>query len=464
MNFQPTRDRARRLGLRLFPRFLPSLFPSWFSDVMRRSQDRPQIVSQDFHGQSVVFLKAVLVMMAILATVWAMHRNVTSRWIHEVPPSLAVSCLMIQFVLALVGLVLSGSTKKRDQRRQRRAAHLLPLIRHHMAAYALQAQGDAELRRLHQRHSREFDVCLREFLNNASGQARHHLSQLAGNLGLVEDWKHLATRDHTARTEAIEALSLLSTDLGVPALEALIEHDSTLVRAAALKALVNVAGRENLPADRCKMDLPALFRATISSSLLVRVLLASDLRCHAHSLAQNGIPQLLLAERSAGPLLAALEMIECWRYGLPIESLHSLLHHSNPRIRAGALRLAPLESLHAGSNGAWTSQRQAVRSNTESLVPLVISGLLDSDVTVKAAALSAAAGLNVPSTLPLIEHCADTADQHLASLACLALATMGPPGRAILNSKIHGANARLAASAVESLASVQLANASAFQA
>ena len=268
------------------------------------------------------------------------------------------------------------------------------------------------------------------------------------------------------RLEAIESLSLLSAHLGFPALQALAADNSFLVRAAALRAMITLAGRNPLPPTASGANMAAVFRAVVSAPLLVRVMLASDLRRHVHALSISGIPEVLKSERRSSTVLAALEMIESWRCGLPLHELQSLLHHSDARIRAAALRLAPLEALHSGENAAWSFRSLNTQSNADSVVPLVMSGLLDSDALVKAAALSAAAGMQISAALPLIRSMIDaplaSADQHLAGLACMALARMGPAGRAILQSKIHSGQSQVAASAVEALASVQLANAAAF--
>ena len=460
--YQPPRA-LLRLGMRVIPRTMPHLFPQAFPHLFPRSFDRHQILSRDSWGQLVVFSKAFVVMVAVLGAVWSVHRNITSRWIHDLTPSLGVACLMVQFVLALAGLAASGSIKKRDQRRLRREAHLLPVIRKRLTAHLLHEGSDDELRKLRRQYPREFELCLLESLNHSQGQARERLSALAESLGFVTQWQQDAQRGNGAQLAAIESLGLLSANLSLPVLQPLAIGSHTLARAAALRVMVTLAARTPLPPSANAPSLAAIFRIVVSSPLLVRVMLASELRRHVQSLSVQGIPEILKSERRSSALLAALQMVESWRCGLPLQELQSLMHHTDGGIRAAALRLAPLEALHSGENAAWGSRSLSVQSNAGSVVPLVISGLLDSDVRVKVAALSAAAGLQISSALPLIKSIVDANTHgHLASLACIALANMGPQGRAILQSKIHSGQPGVAASAVEALAGVQLAHAAAY--
>ena len=395
-----------------------------------------------------IFVQALAVIAAILFGIWETHRHIVSRWMSVVPLSLAVSCLLFQLILALVALACSGGLKKREQRLLRRSGHIRPLIRQRLAAFCLQQKGEAELVRLRWRYPADFEVCITEFLQSTGGQAGRHLSRLAETCGLVALWKQKANSGDVSRSLAIESLGLLSAEVAQPPLEELTGHRSPLVRAAALRALVRLTTNTS--------GVIAVFRHVISSPRLIRAMLAGELRLHASALSEIGMAQAL-ADAQPHALLAALEMMGSWRYGLPLKDLATLAQHDDSRVRAAAIRLISFDLTTAGSNDAWARLNLRLsRSNTNSLVPTILRALQDGDPAVRTAAMDAAARLNIRAAVPAITRGAESQDPTVSSMACLALATMGGQGHAVLESKVRGANSLVAGAATESLAHAKL--------
>lgn len=401
-----------------------------------------------------IFAASLAALGALLLAIWELHLHFVSRWIMVVPLSLATSCILLQTFLGFVLVTVSACIKRREQIDVRRAAQRRPILRERLAAYSLGGGLDGEMAALHEHDRRDFEQCLVEFLQTTHGAARARLSSLAAALGMVERWKQKA---RSGNSSAMEWLGLLADSNMRSFIEELARHRDGLIRTAALR----VMAREGGHAQRARV-LTQVF----ASPLLVRVMLAGELRRYAEMAAPRGIPDLLSALAKGPPevLLAALEMMESWRCGLPLPDLAALIQHNDFRIRAVALGLAAFDGSRAGANDAWARAslpasygiRQHLNQN--SLVPAVVRAIDDSHPKVRAAALNAAARMDLRCALDSIARCAahTGSDAMLSSLACRTLAKMGDAGRAVLEKFVMHGGGRVAAAAAESLASAKL--------
>lgn len=406
------------------------------------------IFTRDFGERLLLFASTLVALGVLLFGIWELHRKVIVHWIPIVPLSLAVASILFQTFLALLLLIISAHLKRRDQARLLVSSRNVPIIREHLAAFTLRETDQAKLTDFRRRDPKEFEICLLEFLKNMSGPSRDRLSRLASTLGLVETWKRRASNGDT---HAIESLGLLTGTNTWSFIEGLTDHYQTLVRVAAFRVLARAASCGEY-ADSAKV-----FRAVFASPLLVRVMLAGELRQYATHFDEQNM-SALLSGLEAGQTFAALEMMESWHCGLPIAGLAALTRHPDFRIRAAALRLAACDATRAGANHAWARvYLPASRSNQNSLVPAVIRAMGDDNRQVRAAALDAAARMGVRSALASITLSAEQTDANVSSLACLALSTMGQRGHAALQEKVMRGNPRVAAAAVESLAAAKLA-------
>ncbi|MBI3684670.1 MAG: hypothetical protein HY235_30235 [Acidobacteria bacterium] len=379
--------------------------------------------------RAVVLVKVCLVIGIFLCPVWLLHLYVYSARVRELPLSLALSFLTAQGSTVVLQLVISCALKKREEVRSKSAEQALPAIR---ACLAAQAGGDhrhKELQRYSVWHQAEVEQCLTAFLSAVDGHARERLTQLAIHLGFRARWQQLAVSGGVVqKRHAAHCLGLLSAWAARPVLRQMLSDRSPLVQSAASLSLLKLGAAE---------DIEDVFRFSLQAQLLVRAMLAGALRPHALLLRERAIPRELTG-KNPRPVLTALEMAEAWRVPLSLASLIPLLLHADPRIRATAIRLLPLNGLD------------------DEVELWVLAGLADPQETVRAAAASAASRMRMISSIPALERLIDEAGDELMNEALRALATMGSEGWEILERNILAPDRRIAAKAAEALAMAQI--------
>jgi len=206
-----------------------------------------------------------------------------------------------------------------------------------------------------------------------------------------------------------------------------------------LQALKDADPEVRLPAARALVqsgsidELGHVFRLAVSQSLLIRILLAEDLRRHATELCAQAIPQVLAGDNPK-QTVAALQILIAWERALPLPDLHKLLESDNREVRLEALRLAKLVPLSAENRSA------------------LLRFLREGDEEENTLAALTAGRLRLQEALPSLARCLRTGTSELAGIAASALAEMPPKGWQTLQQIAGGTDsAALIAAAAQSI-------------
>jgi hypothetical protein len=299
-----------------------------------------------------------------------------------------------------------------------------------LVLYLAGSNETAELRRLARTHRREFTEAVVAFRNTVSGDTRDRLCNLALDLALVHDWcEETRSRDPIRRRTAYARLSFACAyepcyRVAGELLTLGLRDQDREVRLAACRALLQAGDMPNVE---------KVFEFAASHNLLVRILLADDLRRYAIPLCSRAIPEAL---RSPDPqrALATLEMLVAWERAMPLGDLDKLLLHPNREIRLCALRLA------------------AVTPVTEANRAAIVRLLIEEDTEVCIGAAFTAGRLRIEEALPRLARCVRSSPVELALAAAEALARMVPKGREVLRELSLSAEPAAASAAAEALA------------
>jgi hypothetical protein len=293
-------------------------------------------------------------------------------------------------------------------RRQREASFQsnVPQIREALVDYLSGSNDQTRIRGFVESNRTELIDALLEFHGTVGGSARDRLCDLALELSLVHDWCHdAASKDQLVRRKAYARLSFvcayepcrrLAGDL---LLQALKDADPE-VRLFAARALVQSGTID---------ELGQVFLLAVSGSLLIRVLLAEDLRRHATGLCERTIPEVVAGDNLRATV-AALQILVAWERAIPLPNLHKLLESQNREVRLEALRLARLVPLTAENRTA------------------LLRYLREGDEEENTIAALTAGRLRLQEALPSLARCLRTGTSELAAIAASALAEMPPKG------------------------------------
>ncbi len=382
--------------------------------------------------RTVILLKAVVVMAAFLYPVWWLHRNVVSSRVPQIPLSLAIAFIGVQVASIFIQLLASSFVKKVESLRTARSARLRPAIREQIAAFLVGQDSKhvpAELRALGRRSSRDVEVCLVEALTAVDGQAQRKLSELAVELGLVDRWRRRSRRGRRECKQAVEHLGQLTPSLACSALRPLLKNPKTAAEPIIYRALVRCASKD---------DLNLLFRNAADAPLLLRAMLAGELRDYAPQLTAVALPAVL-KDGTPRQIAGALEMAAAWRCPLPLTALAPLMRHPDAKVRANALKLSAFSGLSQGGER------------------LILRALDDPAPEVQKTAIGLAGRLRLNQALGRLVVVMRHKDGETSRLACLALAMLGASGEAFLQSDIMTSDPRSAGRAAESLARMRTA-------
>jgi hypothetical protein len=316
-------------------------------------------------------------------------------------------CLLGAYALFLTAMFLV-LWKKASSRRQRGVGSRTqtPQIRDALVDYLSGSNDQTRIRGFARLNRGEFIETFLEFHGTVGGSARDRLCDLALELTLVRDWCHdAASKDRMVRRQAYTRLSFvcayepcrrLAGDL---LLNALQDSDQE-VRLPAARALVQSGTIE---------ELGQVFRLAVSQSLLIRVLLAEDLRRHASELCEKAIPEVLGGDNPKH-IVAALQILVAWERALPLDNLHRLLESSNRDVRLEALRLAKLVPLSPENRSC------------------LLRFLREGDDEENTLAALTAGRLRLQEAMPALARCLRIGTSELAGIAASALAEMPPKG------------------------------------
>jgi HEAT repeat protein len=170
----------------------------------------------------------------------------------------------------------------------------------------------------------------------------------------------------------------------------------------------------------------------VGQTLIVRVVLADDLRRHAPALCNTAVPALL---RSDNPeqVLATLDILAAWERAVALPQIAALVEHRDRRIQIKALRVLPLTP--------------AARENAE----VVNRALSSQDESVSVAAAVAAGRMKLESAMVPLARCLRSGRPELARAAAAALAGLHPRGWQTLEELTNYSDPVTASAALEAL-------------
>jgi hypothetical protein len=315
-------------------------------------------------------------------------------------------------------------------RRKKAAEAVRPAMSEALVVYLAGSNERATLRGFSHTHRQGLTEAVVSFQNTVGGDTRDRLCELALDLALVHDWcDETRSRDPIRRRTAFARLAFACSyepcrRVAGDLLAMGLKDQDREVRLAASRALLQAGAPE---------DVDKVFEFAASHNLLVRILLAEDLRRHAIQLCERAIPEAL---RSCDPqrTLATLEMLVSWERAMPLGDLDALLLHDDREIRICALRLA--------------SVTPSTARNREAIVRLLVS----EDLEVCTLAALTAGRLRIVEALPLLARSVRRGPAELARTAADALAGIVPKGREVLEELSRSAEAATAGAASEALA------------
>ncbi|MGI8782690.1 MAG: HEAT repeat domain-containing protein [Acidobacteriota bacterium] len=300
----------------------------------------------------------------------------------------------------------------------------MPRIREVLAAHAAGQDQGLGLAKLFRRYPEEFEACLAQFLALVRGTEQQRLCDFTVEMGLVSRWgKRYRARDTAKRKRAVEQLAQIKHAAAFRTLVLALADEDELIRIRASVALVRSGGGP---------EVEKVFAFALTQPLLVRALLAEDLRPHLPLLADRAIPESLTSGRR-DQILGTFDLIEAWGRSLSLPLVSTLLRNPDSEIRAKAWRVLPLV-------GA-----------TDDLAEHISGAILDSSESVSAAAATTAGRLKLQSAVPALTRRLRGESGRVVLAAARALSQIGSNGLSILETEIVAGTRFSAAAALEAL-------------
>ena len=316
-------------------------------------------------------------------------------------------CLVGLYALFLVGLFFVLRSRASGRRRRGIGTKAFtPQIRDALVDYLSGSNDETKIREFARSHRTEFTDALLDFHGAVGGSARDRLCDLALELGLVQSWcQEAGSKDRWIRRQAYHRLSFVCAyepcrRVAGELLQAALSDPDAEVRLPAARALVQSGTIK---------EWKQVFQLAVTQSLLIRILLAEDLRRHAAELCEHAVPDVLKSDKPR-EVVAALQILVAWERALPLDGLHRLLESDNREIRLEALRLAKLVPLSSENRSA------------------LLRFLREGDEEENTVAALTAGRLRLQEALPALARCLRTGSSELAGIAASALAEMPPKG------------------------------------
>jgi HEAT repeat protein len=285
---------------------------------------------------------------------------------------------------------------------------------------------------LFRQYPEEFEACLAQFLPLVTGIEYQRLCELTVEIGLVSQWEKRYGAGSTAqRKSAIEHLTHVRhvAALGTLVL-ALSDHDES-IRIRASSALVR---------SGVVPQVEKVFAFALTQPLLVRALLAEELRPHLPLLCAQAIPAIL-SSGSRDQILRTLELVQAWRRGLELPFLSTLLRNPDPEIRTKAWQVLPFVEA------------------TDDLTENISEAILDGTESVSAAAAAAAGRMRLASAVPALTRQLRGGSDTVVLAAARALSRTGSNGLSVLEAEVMGGTRSSAAAALEALEKARIGRA-----
>ena len=299
-----------------------------------------------------------------------------------------------------------------------------PAIRDRVLALAFEGESWTSSVPRHGPARRVLERTIAHTLKTVKADGRDRVARFAIEAGFAAEWEEACyARSQRERKRAICLLGLIAPVAGNTHILVALSDEYAEVRGDAYRALL--ASGDSAEAGR-------VFRSVLKEPLLLRALLADDLKRHAATLWEQTIPAVL-AEARDEETARCLEMLIAWKRALPSFDIAPWLAEGrNPSLQQLALALAPY---------VWTDE--AVE---ERVAAALQSGSLD----VRCAATQAVGRLKLERLIPQLES-ALAGEKQLAVAAGAALAELGALGEASLGRTVVGHQRKAAAVAMEAL-------------
>ncbi len=371
-----------------------------------------------------IIVQAALVLVVLVYGTWLIHTRFLYTHISSPSLSMAVAFLCLQSIAIAVQLGISFSIKRRGESIEERARRTQPVIRENLAAHLSGSNRVAPLFKLCRFHRDQVQVCVVEALGTIQGYGHDRMSALAEDLKLPAVWKkRLSSRHSHRRKEAVEFLGFLKRSDLRPTFEKCLSDPDVLVQAAAARSLLALE----------QPDTARLFQLAIEGSLLLRAMVAGDLRKHSSAILSQGLP----GTEQPG-IVAGLGIVAAWGKSLNLPEVALLTMHPSLEVRVAAIRsLAFVEAT----------------GDTEFLI---LAALEDPDSEMRLAAMQACLQRRLRAAIPALQRQLHAGNQECARAACQALAAMGDEGLNILEECVLDPDRILASAALGALAAARL--------
>jgi len=372
--------------------------------------------------------QSALVLVVLIVATWLIDTRILYQRLPNRALSLALAFLSMQGLAITTQLIISFWIKRSRETIIEKSRHTRPAIQEQVAAYVAGADLTSKLMSKSRHYRDQVEICVVEALMTVQGYGRDRMRALAVDLGLADRWKkRLSSRNADRRKENMEFLGLLAQPALRPVFEKCLSDPDPLVSAAACRSLLAL-GRDS--------DAAGLFRLAIEGPLMLRAMVAGDLRRHSLSLSNIGLPDL--ATGTAPQILAGLGVIESWERSLHLPEVAALTLHPSLEVRAAAIR--SLGFIQASVD-------------TESLI---LAALEDPAPEIRLAAVFACSQRGYRSSIDSLARQLHGDNAACTQAACDALANMGTDGRDILEKCVLDPNLTLAGKALEALAAAHL--------
>jgi len=363
-----------------------------------------------------VCVTAYLVILAAERLLHSVIPNETLRW--------ATAFVIVQAV-AIVALSLHLLVLRAyRQLKENIYEQIRPAIRDRVMALAFESESWSTGVPSRGVSRQVLEQSLAHALETLKASGRDRVARFALNRGFVAQWvKESSSRSKDVRKRAITLLGLTSPDAGKTALATAFHDRNPAVRIAACRAVLtsgDLAGAGDV------------FRLVLGESLLMRALLADDLKRRATYLLVNVIPPLLEKPPSL-ETARCFEMLIAWKRALPSFDIQPWLSgQRNQFLRPlvfGLLPYVPVDN-----------------SIEDRLASAIKSGELEA----QCAAADAAGRLKRERLIPVLADALGR-EKRLALAAANAIAQMGEPGERYLEKIVVGPDRNAAAVALEAL-------------
>ena len=385
-------------------------------DVLRMPSD-----NYDIYLKSAALLSGIIWATALLADVLAL-------WVHD--PTLrwaaAFSMLQVFAVICMASYLLGQRAHAHFQRNIQE--QIRPAIEQRIMGFAFTGEIWSTSVPKRGPARRVLEGCIAHALTGLKDSAKDRIAQFALDCGFVNQWvKDSTSSDPEKRKQAISRLGLVPQVADSKmAIHAALKDKQPTIRAEAARAVLSTAEPH---------DVDQVFRSALCDSLLVRVLLTSDLKRHARLLVANTIP-LVLAENLTSDTKNCLELLNAWRLAIPaLDSTLMLKQHRDPVALAIVLALLPYMTIG------------------DSIEDDVLAELESDSLEVQCAAAGAVGYLKLERLIPALVRLLDH-NVNLALAASFALARMGVQGVRKLELILSGPDRKAAAVAMEALENI----------